>query len=436
MLMVLNEEVRGFIRTRYSAADIDRLVAWLRSHGTFDFPAFPNGLYPASPVTEGSRHTGYGRVWVRDNVHIAAALHACGLVEQAYATVDALARFFRGQAGRFVAISDGESDPAEHGMRPAIRFRAETLVPDQDWPNAQNDALGYFLWLYARLARERMAAGRSIDWDVLALFPPYLRAIAYWQDEDSGHWEETPKVSASSIGTVVAGLSALLALIGDAAAQALPARHSAALGADLIDQLIAQGSDALGGILPAECVQPDPDKHRRYDAALLFLIHPLDVVDDAMADRIVEDVLEHLSGDIGVRRYPGDSFWCTDYRSKLARDQRTRDWSRDLATRNALAGPGEEAEWCLFDPVLSLIAGTRYRRTGAIADLERQTFHLNRSLGHLTAATSAIPALRCPELYHLQDGRHETSDATPLLWTQALLLRALLALRHNLDAKR
>lgn len=159
MLMVLNEEVRGFIRTRYSAADIDRLVAWLRSHGTFDFPAFPNGLYPASPVTEGSRHTGYGRVWVRDNVHIAAALHACGLVEQAYATVDALARFFRGQAGRFVAISDGESDPAEHGMRPAIRFRAETLVPDQDWPNAQNDALGYFLWLYARLARERMGGG-------------------------------------------------------------------------------------------------------------------------------------------------------------------------------------------------------------------------------------------------------------------------------------
>ena len=154
-----------------------------------------------------------------------------------------------------------------------------------------------------------------------------------------------------------------------------------------------------------------------------------------MADQIVEDVVEHLSGDIGVRRYLGDSFWCNDYRSKLAQDQRTRDWSQDLATRNALLGAGEEAEWCLFDPLLSLIAGARFQRTGAIADLERQTYHLNRSLGQLTAATSGTPALRCPELYHLEHGRYETSDATPLLWTQALLLRALLAMRHNLDAQ-
>ena len=38
------------------------------------------------------------------------------------------------------------------------------------------------------------------------------------------------------------------------------------------------------------------------------------VVDQAMADRIVGDVVRHLQGDVGIRRYIGDSYWCADYR--------------------------------------------------------------------------------------------------------------------------
>ena len=150
-----------------------------------------------------------------------------------------------------------------------------------------------------------------------------------------------------------------------------------------------------------------------------------------MAQNIVGDVLSNLSGEIGVRRYLGDSFWCNDYRRKLAPEQRTRDWSSDLTTRNALVEPGEEAEWCLFDPFLSLTAGVEFGRTGATECLERQTHHLNRSLGHLTTATAETPGLRCPELYHREDGHYETSDATPLLWTQAGLLLALLSIRES-----
>ena len=61
-----------------------------------------------------------------------------------------------------------------------------------------------FLWLYALLARDGHVALDEPALDVLALVPRYLAAIRYWQDEDSGHWEETRKISASSIGTVVA----------------------------------------------------------------------------------------------------------------------------------------------------------------------------------------------------------------------------------------
>ena len=132
----------------------------------------------------------------------------------------------------------------------------------------------------------------------------------------------------------------------------------------LLDDLIGQGRAALSQILPAECVQPDPAKRRRYDAALLFLIYPLQVVDDAMADRILHDVRTHLQGDYGVRRYLGDSFWCADYKSLQKPEERTADVSDDMSSRDALLQADEEAQWCLFDPVLSTIYGRRYAATG------------------------------------------------------------------------
>ena len=97
---------------------------------------------------------------------------------------------------------------------------------------------------------------------VLTRFVRYFAAIRFWQDEDSGHWEEQRKVSASSIGTVVAGLEAF---------------------ADLLRQRDA--------ILPGECAQLVGSKNRRYDAALLFLLFPLGVItDETMADLVLHDV--------------------------------------------------------------------------------------------------------------------------------------------------
>ena len=333
-----------------------------------------------------------------------------------------LARFFRTQAPRFLAIIRGDVDPAEHARRPAIRFNGETLEANEPWPNAQNDALGYFLWFYCRLARSGAIASHAIDWDVLALFPPYLQAITYWKDEDSGHWEEQPKISASSIGAVVAGLRELAALLDSSASDA---GLTAALHRDLTGSLSDEGTRALAAILPAECVQFDPSKERRFDAALLFLIFPLDVVDETMADRIITDIRTHLQGEVGIRRYLGDSFWCADYKRKLTPQQRTSDWSMAVAERNALCAPGEEAEWCLFDPLLAIIFGDRFRRWGGGEWSDLHAHHLNRSLGQLTGADSGFAELRCPELYYREAGARRASDATPLLWTQALLWLAL-----------
>ncbi|UVT21593.1 MAG: phosphorylase kinase [Nitrospira sp.] len=421
------------MKPRYSVQDVNTLISFLRGCGTFRFEPYENGLFPAAAVGKDLAGSGYNRIWVRDNVHVSHALHVCGAVTEARINVETLAAFFRLQAHRFDAIARGDTDPRDAKLRPPIRFRAETLTPDEDWANAQNDAIGYFLWIYARLVADDIVVREGIAWDVLALFPPYLRAISYWRDEDSGHWEEMPKVSASSIGVVVAGLRALLALLRGTHGQHIPTAYRSALRVDVVEELLNEGTRALAGILPAECVDNNPLKQRRYDAALLFLIYPLDVVDQSMANQIVDDVCTNLGGDVGVRRYICDSFWCTDYRRKLTSDQRTRDWSEDMATRDALVRCGEEAEWCLFDPVLSLIAGAKFRSTRAPAFLDEQIYRLNRSLGHLTEPTGSVPELRCPELYHREDGRYETSDATPLLWTQALLLLALWSMHKNAE---
>jgi phosphorylase kinase alpha/beta subunit len=204
---------------------------------------------------------------------------------------------------------------------------------------------------------------------------------------------------------------------------------------DLSD-LIRCGEDALAAILPAECVQPDPKKNRPYDAALLFLIYPFGVVTGPMADTIIAETEAHLRGPVGTKRYLGDSFYCTDYETEMARrnDDPTRDFSQDIAGRDALLQGGSEAEWCLFDPILSVIFGKRYQQSRKPEDLQKQTEYFNRSLAQLTRDDPPrCKAMQCPELYYVEVGKFQTSKSTPLLWTQANLWTALEVMRQSVE---
>ncbi len=275
------------------------------------------------------------------------------------------------------------------------------------------------MWLFSSLALAGELAPTPDEIELFTTLARYFETIRFWQDEDSGHWEEVRKVAASSIGVATSGLVALGRLLGE---------HPEA---SRIARLVAEGHRALAAILPAECVQADPSKARRYDAALLFLIWPMQIVDDAMADRILADVREHLRGDHGIRRYLGDSYWCADYKTLLAADERTADFSDDLERRDRLLKPGMEAQWCIFDPVVSIIYGRRYQQSRDQADLESQTHYLNRSLGQLTDDAGRFPPFRCPESYYAERGRYVPNDITPLLWTQANLAVALRTMHES-----
>jgi phosphorylase kinase alpha/beta subunit len=443
-----NPELAPLIRDRYSAADLAAVRGLLDRHGTLTLTPLASGLFSAAQTTDYSKGTNYHAAWVRDNVHVAYAHFANGRAETAVNAARALTRFFRTQRPRFREIIDAPALKSEARRRPHVRFDGDTLAEiGQSWSHAQNDALGYFVWLSAVLARARVFPPGDWDIDTLALFPRYFRAIEYWADEDSGHWEEAPKVGASSIGAVVAGLRELRALVREAAdltgegglyilTTPIRSRIRSEIPEAALDELIGRGEEALATILPAECVQPDPAKERPYDAALLFLIYPLGVVAAATADEIVGRTETHLRGPLGIRRYLGDSFYCTDYETLMARlnDDPTRDFSRDIAARDALLQSGGEAQWCLFDPILSVIFGRRYRQTRNPEDLRKQVSYLNRSLAQVTRDDPPrCRAFQCPELYYPEQGKLQTSKSTPLLWTQANLWTAMEEMRRSVE---
>jgi phosphorylase kinase alpha/beta subunit len=432
-----NADIAQLARESYTADDLARLEGALRRHGTLDFVALPTGLFSASSAGERIAETGYGNVWVRDCVQVAHAHRVSGETAVAARAAGALLQFFDRHRHRFEDVIRGAVDPADAMRRPHIRFDGRTLaeLPER-WPHAQNDALGYFLWLYAHLALDGHVDHGERAASVLALFPRYFEAIRFWQDEDSGHWEEVRKVSASSIGTVVAGLEALVRLIERAPG---PFRGLGA-GGDLLAataDLAARGRAALLAILPQECAQLAPEKNRRYDAALLFLLHPLEVVDGPLASLVLHDVKHYLAGRFGVRRYLRDSYYAPDFDRDYSAERRTTDHSAGTGERDVLLREvGEEAQWCIFDPMISAYHGARYLRTRSEEEYGHQVLHLNRSLAQIT------DDWQCAELSYLQtlDGaggirEYRPNRHLPLQWTQANLLVALEGLRASLERR-
>src|SRR4029453_13666518 len=78
---------------RFGLAAVDAVAHALERHGTLTFSPLPSGLYPAS----GSNTlgvSGYGHVWVRDNVYVATALLENGHAAAAGGVARGLSPFY------------------------------------------------------------------------------------------------------------------------------------------------------------------------------------------------------------------------------------------------------------------------------------------------------------------------------------------------------
>jgi hypothetical protein len=435
MLIIHNETVGSMMHDGYLLRDVDNLFAILQRNGTFTFQSLVNGLFPAAHLKQDSQYTGYSNVWVRDNIYIAYAHYINNHVSVSLQTIRTLARYFITHKWRFEQIIAGAIDYNEPMNRPNIRFDGNELSEiNQKWAHAQNDALGYFVWLICTMYYQDHIIPTSEEKELLALFVLYFHSIHYWKDEDSGHWEEARKIESSSIGVVVGALQALKTLLQGENSDGYVCSEGVITN-DLLDTLISQGRHSLQLILPFECSQSDPKKYRPHDAALIFLIFPMNIIDEEMTEQILSDVIDNLQGDYGIRRYTGDSFWSPDYKIKLSAEERTVDFSDDIASRDRLVQPGQEAQWCIFDPIISIIYGLKYQQFRQEKYLQAQTHYFNRSLGQLTEENSLFGGFKCPELYYLEEGRYVPNDTVPLLWTQANLWMAFRFMRDSLLLK-
>ncbi|WP_432820890.1 glycoside hydrolase family 15 protein [Trichloromonas sp.] len=431
---VQNQKINHYLSPAYRLKDIEALRKFLDERGTFAFRRLPNGLFPAAAAAAEGDDSGYQHVWVRDNVHIAHAHYRWGDVDTAVRNASTLMAYFQRYRWRFDDIIKRPELAKDPMNRPHVRFDGQRLEEiDQPWAHAQNDALGYFVWFWCKLARAGKLICGSAELECLGAIVLYLRAIRYWEDADSGHWEEAPKVSASSIGTVLAGLVEFSALAMERSLWGSPMLSRRQVNGSLLSELVARGRRELGSILPHECRQGPPETHRRFDSALLFLIYPLQVVSEDQTREILVDVMHNLEGEYGIRRYLRDSYWCPNYKDKYPADQRSGDFSRSVAERDAHIHLGQEAQWCLFDPIISAIHGLRFKENDRDPDdFKTQVHYLNRALGQLTAGDGVIPELRCPEAYYLENDRYVPNDHTPLQWTQANLKLALHLMRESL----
>jgi hypothetical protein len=434
-VVVQNEKLLDYMTDRYDLASVKRLRRFLEEQGTFRFTPLRTHLFSAAAVTRSNVQSGYQHVWVRDNVHVSHAFYVNNQARAASRIMSALMQFFTQHRRRFHDVIHGRVNRADPMSRPHVRFNGVTLQESrQTWAHAQNDALGYFLWMYCTLACTGLVKPSRDEVETLTLFPHYFEAIRYWADEDSGHWEETRKIEASSIGAMVAGVGKLREFFSKGRSDTRLRGRSSRDSESILKALERRGRKELGRILPHECIQKSPAKRRRTDAALLFLVYPLEVVGETMGTRILKDIAESLEGPFGIKRYVGDSYWAADYKDKLGATRRTVDFSHNMEMRNKLLTAGQEAQWCLFDPVMSAAYGRRYQRTGRKEFLNQQTYYFNRSLGQLTGKAKGIQEFQCPEAYYLQRGRYVPNDQTPLLWTQANLLVAMKLMEKSLSA--
>jgi GH15 family glucan-1,4-alpha-glucosidase len=419
--------VASLLQERYTKQSLKKVRDFLERHGTHELKPVGHGLFAATGDLETGSVTGYQNAWVRDNVMIANSFRLRGHTDLAKGTVQGLTDYFHKHLNRFRNVIKSPALKESIQERPHIRFNARTLGENSEtWPHAQNDALGYALWLRFKMANSNEARF-DLDgaaWEVFSLFPAYFQAIEYWHDPDSGTWEEARKVNNSSVGPVVAGLDEMRKHILH-----LQAEGKKSLKVDTgsllqtIDSLLAKGWERLESTLPFES-----PPNRLIDGAVLFLVHPLGVVNSrSIEDSIMHLVQARLQGPKGIKRYLGDSYFCQDYDKWFPPEEQAADFSNAFQFRDALLQPGCEAQWSLFDPVLSIIYGNRYTESRKPGDLLNQTFYFNRSLEQLTEDG------KCPELYYLRDGQFVTNDHTPLAWTQANQALALHSMERSIS---
>ncbi len=332
----------------------------------------PTGLFTASAHNVS---TGYNKAWLRDIYFMTLGFKYTGEMTVVQDAAKALLKILDTHKEKIMWAVNNR--PQETWQYIHARYNPETFEEYwEEWGNKQNDAVGEVLYLIADCEVSGYpVAENDEERGLVQLLINYLNAIEYWNDADSGIWEENQEVRASSIGAVVCALKC---------ASKLPY-------ITIPEGMIQKGEQALREMLPRET------KTRFCDLALLTLIFPFEVTTEEETKKILENVEYFLLRDQGVIRYRNDRYY-----------NRNED------------GYSEEAEWSMGLAWLSII----YAKLG---NLEKAEDYLVRS-GKTVNKDGLIP-----ELWYSHTT--DSNDNIPLGWAESMYVVALAFVR-DMRAKR
>lgn len=327
----------------------------------------PTGLFLASSKNV---ETGYDKAWLRDNVYEALAFEYAGDWEVVSKTYHTLLDIFDKHIDKINwAITN---KPFESWQFIHARYNPETLEEFwESWGNKQHDAVGAVLFKIADFESKGKSVLRNErDRRTVQTLIYYICNVEYWHDADSGMWEENEEVHASSIGAVLAALK----------------KWKEVGGMDVDQDAINRGQNALDKLLPRE------SESKFTDLALLSLIFPYNIFDQAMANQIVDNLVYHLVKDKGVMRYKFDHYY----------------------NKNS-DGYSEEAEWCFGLSWLAIC----YKKLGNPQKAEE---FLQKAANTITADG------KIPELYFSHT--EEANENNPLGWSESMYVSALYELNQ------
>lgn len=341
----------------------DQLQQLKESHlAVLNAMQYESGLFSASAkrVT-----TGYDKAWLRDNFYVGLALHELKQTQPLKKLYGALTSILLKHEWKIdYAIS---AKPAYSFQYIHPRYNPENFDEFwESWGNRQNDAIGSILFLFGLLKKSGMdIINTEEEARLVKKLIAYLETIQYWQDIDSGIWEEWEEIHASSLAACVAGLQAVKAA-----------------GFFVADELISKGEDMLHHeLLPRE-------SHDKFcDLALLTLMYPYNVATSQEAQQILTNVEYHLTKKRGVIRYKGDHYY-------------NKNWDR----------ASEEAEWTFGFSFLALA----FQQIG---NKEKAQYYFQK------AKETINEKGEIPELYYSNDSAY--NENTPLAWSEAMFLIAL-----------
>jgi phosphorylase kinase alpha/beta subunit len=323
---------------------------------------YESGLFAASKKGEGE---GYDKAWLRDNFYECLAFEVLGDDDTIQKTYRAILDVFKKHEYKIDYAIAKKPEYTHQYIHP--RYHPETFDEYwEEWGNKQNDSIGCILFEVGALEKKRkgLIVQNDDDRRILQKLVWYLSTLEYWQDPDSGVWEENEEVHASSIGACLAGLMSVRAVAG----------------VEVPEKLIANGKKALDRILPRE-------SNRKFvDLALLSLIWPYRLTTKEQTNMILDHVEYHLLRERGVIRYKGDRYY----------NKNEDGWS-------------EEAEWTFGLSWLAII----YEQLG---EKEKAKEYLER-------AKETSTRLGLPELYFSNSKKY--NENTPLGWSESLFIVAL-----------